>query len=80
VGVAIGAPVVWGAPVVSGFSAVPVDVEENFIAVPPASVQAAAPTTYWYYCTSPAGYYPYVQSCNQAWIPVVPQSAPPAGG
>ena len=30
----------------------------------------SAPTTYWYYCKEPAGYFPYVQSCNQAWIPV----------
>ena len=28
---------------------------------------------YWYYCTDPAGYFPYVQSCNRAWMPVVPQ-------
>ena len=28
----------------------------------------------WYYCTEPAGYYPYVQTCNRAWIPVTPPS------
>jgi len=48
---------------------------------PQAAAAAPAPAAaYWYYCTSPAGYYPYVQSCNQAWIPVVPQAPPPAGG
>ena len=26
--------------------------------------------------SEPAGYFPYVQSCNNAWIPVVPQSVP----
>jgi len=35
---------------------------------------------YWYYCTDPAGYYPYVQSCNQGWVAVIPQapSDPPS--
>jgi hypothetical protein len=35
-----------------------------------------ASSNYWYYCTDPAGYFPYVQSCNKAWVPVAPQSAP----
>lgn len=26
----------------------------------------------WYYCTEPAGYYPYVQSCSRPWIAVQP--------
>ena len=39
---------------------------------------APAPVTYWYYCTEPAGYYPYVQSCDRAWIPVLPSSVTPA--
>jgi hypothetical protein len=34
---------------------------------------APAPAYYWYYCTNPAGYYPYVQNCNDAWMAVVPQ-------
>jgi hypothetical protein len=25
---------------------------------------------YWYYCQSPAGYYPYVRSCKGPWEPV----------
>jgi hypothetical protein len=24
----------------------------------------------WYYCSDPAGYYPYVTQCNTAWQPV----------
>lgn len=37
--------------------------------------QPAAPaTTYWYYCTDPSGYYPYVARCNKAWMRVLPQS------
>lgn len=31
------------------------------------------PTSYWYYCTQPAGYFPYVQNCSQPWMKVVPQ-------
>jgi hypothetical protein len=27
---------------------------------------------YWYYCSDPAGYYPYVQQCNVQWQPVPP--------
>jgi hypothetical protein len=37
--------------------------------------QAAAPA-YWYYCTDPAGYYPYVRNCASPWVPVVPQNVP----
>ncbi|HZK89604.1 MAG TPA: hypothetical protein VFC56_05595 [Stellaceae bacterium] len=25
---------------------------------------------YWYYCQSPAGYYPYVQQCPTPWRPI----------
>jgi hypothetical protein len=27
-------------------------------------------TQTWYYCSDPAGYYPYVTQCNTAWQPV----------
>ena len=39
----------------------------------------APANNYWYYCTDPAGYFPYVQNCNRAWMQVVPQNAPPPG-
>ena len=39
---------------------------------------APAPVSYWYYCTDPAGYYPYVSQCTKAWIPVVPTTEAPA--
>ena len=38
-----------------------------------------APGQYWYYCPSPAGYYPYVQRCSAPWQPV-PPSPPPGYG
>ena len=41
--------------------------------VEPQQQVAPAPEYYWYYCTNPAGYYPYVQNCNNAWMTVVPQ-------
>jgi hypothetical protein len=34
---------------------------------------AQQPDYYWYYCTSPKGYYPYVKRCPQGWLKVVPQ-------
>lgn len=39
-----------------------------------AATQAAPTAHYWYYCTQPAGYFPYVQNCNQPWMKVIPQS------
>lgn len=30
----------------------------------------------WYYCSEPAGYYPYVQRCAKPWMTVVPQDVP----
>jgi hypothetical protein len=42
---------------------------------------AVEPANFWYYCTNPAGYYPYVQNCSLPWMKVVPpspsSSAPP---
>ncbi len=42
---------------------------------PPVYVEKAK--DYWYYCPSPAGYYPYVQNCPQQWVTVDPDNAPP---
>ena len=39
----------------------------------------AASTVYWYYCTDPAGYYPYVKDCSRPWKRVLPQDVAPAG-
>jgi hypothetical protein len=27
---------------------------------------------YWYYCTKPQGYYPYIKKCPGGWLKVVP--------
>ena len=39
----------------------------------PVAAPEAPAASYWYYCTQPAGYYPYVQNCSQPWMRVVPQ-------
>ena len=44
-------------------------VEERQPAAPQAATQQPG---YWYYCTEPAGYYPYVNTCSRPWIAVDP--------
>lgn len=51
-------------------------------AAPPVYIEreadsAAAPeaSAYWYYCTDPEGYYPYVRACPGGWQAVAPQPA-----
>jgi hypothetical protein len=40
----------------------------------PAPVQSQqAPSNYWYYCSKPDGYYPYVKQCLAGWQRVAPQ-------
>lgn len=61
------------------YNSPPIIVERD----PPVYIQrqpapAPAPTTTWYYCQNPAGYYPYVQSCGQPWLSVDPRSVPAA--
>ncbi len=46
------------------------------VTAPP--VTPAAPQVTRYYCPNPAGYYPHVQSCSQAWIDVDPSTVAPA--
>ncbi len=44
-------------------------------ATPAPSAPATSPTGFWYYCTQPAGYFPYVKECREPWLKVIP--APP---
>jgi hypothetical protein len=41
--------------------------------------EGPAPEASWYRCDNPAGYYPYVRTCNGQWqaVPVTPDDAPP---
>lgn len=36
-------------------------------------VEQAPAQNYWYYCPSPAGYYPNVKECPSNWLKVVPE-------
>jgi hypothetical protein len=42
-------------------------------APPPVAGPLSPGAGFWYYCPSPAGYYPYVQQCAGPWQPVPPQ-------
>lgn len=88
VGVYYGGPGYWGAwpygwnvgyawpyavaPLVVNAAPAPqVFIQQEPLAAAPAP--APAEPSYWYYCTQPAGYFPYVQDCAHAWMKVVPQ-------
>jgi hypothetical protein len=49
--------------------------------VPPTVAQPAQPTSvstqYWYYCAPARAYYPYVTSCSEGWMQVVPPPTTP---
>lgn len=43
---------------------------------PPVYIEQGSPsagTAYWYYCSNPEGYYPYVKDCPGGWQKVLPQ-------
>ncbi len=86
IGFYIGGPTYWGAwgypyYAPSTWVTTPIVIEQESTVYTQAQAQeGAASANYWYYCTEPAGYYPYVQSCTKAWIPVVPQPVPPPAG
>jgi len=42
---------------------------------PPPSPQH--PSGYWYYCTHPEGYYPYIKECPKGWQQVEPIPSAP---
>ena len=93
-GLYLGGPGYWGwgawpypyaasYPVYSGYAAsYPVystaDVGASGSYISAAPDPAANAANYWYYCTDPAGYFPYVQNCSRAWMQVVPQNLPGA--
>ena len=67
-------PYAWGAAYAVPYAVAPIVV--NAAPAPQVIVQpapAAPADSYWYYCTQPAGYFPYVQNCSQPWMKVVPQ-------
>ncbi len=83
-------PWYWGVPayypygyVAPGYPALALDENLSYLQQPQAEVIATPlprrAASYWYYCTEPAGYYPYVQQCARPWIAVQPNAVPPAG-
>ena len=61
----------YGPPAVVAVPTSPPTYIEQPRAASPAPAPAAA-TGYWYYCQSPAGYYPTVKSCSAGWQKVAP--------
>lgn len=56
----------------------PVYIQREQVQTAPAAPAASVnQPSLWYYCPKPAGYYPYVPKCDQAWIPVDPRTVPP---
>jgi hypothetical protein len=58
----------------------------GYYAAPPVVIQQQPPVyvqpeqqeeNYWYYCQNPQGYYPYIRSCQDGWMKVVPDVTPP---
>jgi len=59
----------------------------GYYAPPPVVIQQEQPIyvqpeqpkeDYWYYCRNPEGYYPYIRSCQDGWMKVVPDVTPPS--
>jgi hypothetical protein len=64
-------------PVVVAPSGPPVYIEQGQAQAPDAPPAPAQPSpNYWYYCSNPEGYYPYVKQCPGGWQQVEPR--PPA--
>ncbi len=52
-------------------SSPPVYIEQGGAQAAPAQQQPTS--NYWYYCSNPQGYYPYVKECPPGWQKVAPQ-------
>ena len=72
-GIYLGGPAYWGAWPYPYYGAYPAyypyavyGSDEPTVYVEPQQEAAPAAAYYWYYCTDPAGYYPYVQNCSKA--------------
>ncbi len=46
------------------------------VAAPAVPTGYVEQTGYWYYCTDPEGYHPYVKDCPGGWMQVVPSEPP----
>ena len=68
----------WWGPAYTGYPYYPprtVTIRQQPDTYSSQSVPADKPT-YWYFCTEPEGYYPYVKHCPKGWLKVVPSTTP----
>jgi hypothetical protein len=63
----------YEAPPVVVAPAPTVYIERPATAPLPATVAAAPPGGFWYWCAESRGYYPSVPTCASAWVPVAPR-------
>jgi hypothetical protein len=47
-------------------------IEQSQAASAPSTIATPRPSNYWYYCTNPDGYYPYIKQCGSGWQKVAP--------
>jgi hypothetical protein len=45
---------------------------DPYYSPPTVFVEQGDSSRYWYYCSSPPGYYPNVKNCRVAWTSIVP--------
>jgi hypothetical protein len=75
-------PYAYGYPYAYPYGGAPVGAYDTPLAqlplqqepAPVAAPQASPAFNYWFYCTQPAGYFPYVKDCSLPWLTVVPQA------
>lgn len=73
-------PYVYSPPIVIERSAPPIYIEQTPAVIPtptpapaPAPMASPPPETFWYYCATAQGYYPYVKTCPSGWQKVAPR-------
>ena len=64
-------PYAYPPAVVTVPTAPPVYIQQQQQQAAPAVTQEH-PVGFWYYCTKPAGYYPYIKECSTGWQQVAP--------
>ena len=63
----------WWDPFYDPYPAPPVVIQSE----PEIYLDPQAPEQhYWYYCSAPSGYYPYVKRCPNGWMKVAPAPTP----
>jgi hypothetical protein len=69
-----GGPWWWGPPYYPYYPYYPYppSVEETPVYVQPPAQEQQDEGDYWYYCTNPQGFYPYVKQCPKGWLRVIP--------